>query len=157
MIRQEQQRADCEAGLARNRKKRKFGEDDTPTATDFSSFNTVSTTDSPDSSPTDFCHYAANLIQRAEISGGGDNVCPSITTIPPSSNLPHPTNSASSSRKTQIPLENLFNYSLDPEEGLEFYWPGSKKNLEADLLVHEHALANKLSDSEMVPNPVVPI
>ena len=147
VIRQEQQRADCEAGLARNRKKRKFGEDDTTMATDFSSFNTVSTTDSLDSNPTEFCQYAANLIQHAETSGG-DNV---------SSNLPHPTNSASSSRKTQIPLENLFNYSLDPEEGLEFYWPGSKKNLEADLLAHEHALANELSDSETVPNPVVPI
>jgi len=60
-------------------------------------------------------------------------------------------------RRSQIPLENLFNYSLDPEEGLEFYWPRSKKNLEADLLAHEHALANELSDLETVPNPVVPI
>ena len=56
-------------------------------------------------------------------------------------------NAASSSRKTRILLANLFDYTLSPEEGLEFYWPGSKKNLEADLLEHEHALADELSDS----------
>jgi hypothetical protein len=48
----------------------------------------------------------------------------------PSSTLP---------RKTDIPLAKLFDYSLGPEDRLEFYWPGSKKNLEADLRAHEQA------------------
>ena len=47
---------------------------------------------------------------------------------------------------TQIPLAKLFNYVLSPEDGLEFYWPGSKKNLEADLVAHELAAAEESSD-----------
>ena len=133
-VRMEQQHADRKAGLARNRKKRKFGDNDT-TATDLPPSDSAAT-DTLDSQPVEFRQYAANLIQRAEVSNGDNDQNPP-TTQP---------NVASSTRKTQILLANLFDYSLSPEEGLEFYWPGSKKNLEADLLAHEHALANELSD-----------
>ena len=46
-------------------------------------------------------------------------------------------------------LSNLFNYDLDSTvgEGLEFYWPGSIKNLEDDLLVHDRAAAEANSGS----------
>jgi len=136
-VRMEQQRTDREAGLAHNHKKRKFGEDGT-TATDLPASDSGSiATDNLDSPPAEFRQYAANLIQRAAVSNGGNNQDPR-TTQP---------NAASSSRKTQILLANLFDYTLSPEEGLEFYWPGSKKNLETDLLAHEHALADELSDS----------
>jgi hypothetical protein len=140
VIRMEQQRADREAGLARNRKKRKFGDDNT-TPTDISS-----TTDSLDSIPMEFSEYAAILIQQAELSHGDGDTVSRSTSIPSSSNTQHPRNAASS-RTTQIPLANLFDYTLSPEEGLEFYWPGSQRNLEADLLAHERALADELSDS----------
>lgn len=133
-VRMEQQRADREAGLARNRKKRKFSDNDT-TATDFPPSDSTAT-DTLDSQPAEFHQYAANLIQRAEVSNSDRDQNP-CTTQP---------NVASSSRKTQILLANLFDYTLSPEEGLEL---GRKKNLEADLLAHEHALANELSDSSM--------
>jgi hypothetical protein len=141
----EQQRADREAGFARNRKKRKFGKDNT-TAADLPPPGS-STTDSQDPEPTEFLQYAVNLIQRAEVLNGDVNfVSQSTTHVPaPFPSLNFHANVASSSRKTQILLANLFDYTLSPEEGFEFYWPGSKENLEADLLVHEHALADELS------------
>ena len=104
-----------------------------------SSSNTGSmATDSLDSNPTEFCQYPANLsMQKYQVV---------VTMLPVlySSNLPHPKVS-SSRRKTQILLENLFNHTLNPEEGLESYWPRSRKNLEAPI----DAFANELSDSEM--------
>jgi len=38
---------------------------------------------------------------------------------------------------------DLFNYALESAVGmgLGFYWPGSVKNLEEDLLVHEQTAA----------------
>ena len=141
----QQQRADREAGFARNRKKRKFGEGDT-SATDLPPPDS-SMTDSQDPEPREFCQYAANLIQRAEVSNGDDDFVSQSTSGPmPFPNLNVQANMTSSSRKTQILLANLFDYTLSPEEGLEFYWPGSKKNLEADLLANEHALADELFD-----------
>lgn len=152
---------DREAGLARNRKKRKFGMDDTmpsdllPTNPDLPN--------GMDSDDTEFRQYAENLIREAEISRDDDDLPEDI--IPPStiptlaaaepqtSHAPRQqrvrasASSSSSSRKTQIPLANLFNYTLSPDVGLEFYWPGSKKNLDADLVAHELAAAEEVSES----------
>ncbi|KAF8964938.1 hypothetical protein BDZ97DRAFT_2074991 [Flammula alnicola] len=145
----EQKRVDQEAGLARNRKKRNL-----------------------ESESMDFRQYAENLIQQARISRNDDDHPDIVTPQPtiPTSAIPNPSaqpqvhvNSASSasstsSRKTDIPLAKLFNYTLSPEDGLEFYWPGSKKNLEADLLAHElcpsylrHAARRKTSQYPSIP------
>jgi hypothetical protein len=152
----EQKRVDGEAGLTRNRKKRKFGED-----------NTAETNppnpDSPDSlNPDimDFREYANNLIRQARVSQDDDDLLDIInpqstiptTAIPNPNAQAHPNvNTASSAssmplRKTDIPLAKLFDYMISPEEGLDFYWPGSRKNLEVDLLAHEHAWADELPD-----------
>ena len=48
--------------------------------------------------------------------------------------------------KDSIPLAKLLNYTLSPEDGLEFYCPGSKKNLEVDLVAHELSAAEESSD-----------
>jgi hypothetical protein len=144
IIRMEQQRVDREAGLARNRKKRKFGEEDTmSTHLPPSNANSL-----PDSESMEFHQYAMNLIQRAEASSDDNNIASQSTSPADSNSHQHPrtqTIPASSSRKTQIPLANLFDYTLSAEEGLAFYWPGSKKNMEADLLAHEQALADEVT------------
>ncbi|KIM35265.1 hypothetical protein M413DRAFT_79560, partial [Hebeloma cylindrosporum] len=138
-IRMEQQCADREAGLARSRKKRKFGE--TMTGADPSNLppSDSTVTDPVDSPQVDFLQYAESLLQQVEESNDDDNQ----NSPPIQPNAP----SSSSSRKTQISLANLFDYTLSAEEGLEFHWPGGKKNLEADLLAHERVLADELSDS----------
>ena len=146
----ELKRVDREAGLARNRKKRKFGMDNTATA-DPPPTNPY-LPDNADSDTTEFHQYADNLIREAQDDNNvPEDAIPPLT-IPTSTSgepqTPHAPRqqrttpaSSSSSRKTQIPLAKLFNYALSPEDGLEFYWPGSKNNLEADLVAHELAAA----------------
>jgi hypothetical protein len=132
VIGMQQKREDQEAGIARNRKKRRFGEDTTASSP-------------PGSAPLnpevelaeDFCQYAEDLIQDAQISRDSDE---DVSAAIPN---PNPNPSSASSRKTSIPLANLFDYTLSPVDGLEFYWPGGKINLEADLLAHERALADE--------------
>lgn len=133
---------DSSRGLARNRKKRKFGEDEsTETAAPLPS----STSDDFDAADTNFRDYAQNLIQQAQVSQQEDtnddlSVSPPIPEpIPAAASL----STSRSSGKTQIKLKDLFNYSLNRTagEGLEFYWPGSIKNLEDDLRAHERAAA----------------
>lgn len=148
----EQGRLDRAASLARNRQKRKFGEDNTAANPPIPNLP-----DSPDSETPDFQRYARDLIQQAQISRddeGSDVVTPEpATPIPAAPNLNaqpsvNPARSASLmlTRKTDIPLAKLFDYSLSPEDGLEFYWPRSKKNLEADLRAHEQAWADEFSN-----------
>lgn len=110
-----------------------------------------------DSDTTEFHQYADNLIREAQDDNSvPEDAIPPLT-IPTSTSgepqTPHAPRqqcttpaSSSSSQKTQIPLAKLFNYALSPEDGLEFYWPGSKKNLEADLVAHELAAAEESSD-----------
>ncbi|KIJ92854.1 hypothetical protein K443DRAFT_5932 [Laccaria amethystina LaAM-08-1] len=114
-----------------------------------------------DSTATDmeFHQYAEILIQQAQASQQMDAqedappepVPPSASGPCPTEPQPHTARSASASRtrKTQITLANLFNYDLVSTvgEGLEFYWPGSIKNLEDDLLVHDRAAAEANSGS----------
>jgi hypothetical protein len=146
----EQKRLDREAGLARNHQKRKFGEDNTAAANP----PIPNLPDSPDLEPPNFQQYAQELIQQAQISRddeGDDVVTPQsaapILATPNLNALPsiNPARPASSTltRKTDIPLAKLFDYSLSPEDGLEFYWPRSKENLEADLRAHEQAWADE--------------
>lgn len=146
---------DREAGLAHNRKKRKFGMDNTATA-DPPPTNPY-LPDNADSDTTEFHQYADNLIREAQDDNSvPEDAIPPLT-IPTSTSgepqTPHAPRqqcttpaSSSSSRKTQILLAKLFNYALSPEDGLEFYWPGSKKNLEVDLVAHELAAAEESSD-----------
>lgn len=158
----EQKRLDREAGLARSRKKRKFGEDDTAAANP----PIPNSPDSPDSESPDFRQYAQDLIQQARISrddeGDDDDVVTLQSAAPilatPNLNaqpLVNPARSTSSTfpRKTAIPLAKLFDYSLSPEDGLEFYWPRSKKNLEADLRAHEQAWADEFPNASSAQTP----
>lgn len=127
-------------GLARTRKKRKFGEDD-----NVASPSNLTDDIDPD---VDFREYAKNLIRQAQISQQEDThedppappPIPQPTQSQPSATAAPPS-STSTASKTQVKLADLFNYTLDNAvgEGLGFYWPGSVKNLEEDLLAHEHA------------------
>ncbi|KAF8950570.1 hypothetical protein BDZ97DRAFT_1933756 [Flammula alnicola] len=92
--------------------------------------------------------YAEGLFRQVELSNQEDDddnfppyIMPTLsepTTIP-INGVQQATRRPSTSRnhKTQIPLSELFNFTIRPEEGLEFYWPGSKKNLEEELRAHE--------------------
>ncbi|KIJ99353.1 hypothetical protein K443DRAFT_679974 [Laccaria amethystina LaAM-08-1] len=162
----ELKRVDREAGLARNHKKRKFSMDDTAPSDPPPSLPNPDLLNSTDSNDTEFHQYVENLIREAEISRNDDEdiIPPSTihttaTAEPQSSHALRQqcvtsASSSSSSRKTQIPLANLFNYTLSPDDGLEFYWPGSKKNLDADLVVHELVAAQELSDSSLTQSPL---
>lgn len=136
-------REDCELGLVRNRKKRKFAEivdEDQPL--------TLTSTDTAEPvDPTNFQQYAEGLFRQVELSNveDDDEILPPhimpIRSHPGPSTIPtqQPSRSSTSrNSKTQIPLAELFNLAIRPEEGLEFYWPGSKKNLEEELLAHEN-------------------
>lgn len=134
-------REDRELGVARNRKKRKFEE----ISDDVQPLSSTSADTLEHLDPTDFRHYAEGLVRQAEISNQEDvdeilpaSILPTVSPI--QSQEPHSylmTTTNHRNLKTQIPLSGLFNFSLRPEEGLEFYWPGSKKNLEEELLAHE--------------------
>jgi len=136
-----------ENGLARNRKKRKFGGDELVEA----SPSTLTDDVDSDAADLDFRGYAENLIRQAQISRQEDEredhpipppVSQSVQPQPNTPLAPGPS-STSTSRKTQIRLADLFNYALDSAvgTGLGFYWPGSVKNLEEDLLAHERMAA----------------
>jgi hypothetical protein len=142
---------DCELGLARNRKKRKFEQ-----ISDEEQLLTPTSTDTHDHvEPTDFRQYAEGLLRQAELSNQEDDnevlppyIMPTLTAQlpplspqqpPPCPQQPPSQSSTSGNTKTQIPPSGLFNFTLRPENGLEFYWPGSKKNLEEQLLAHENA------------------
>ncbi|KDR69467.1 hypothetical protein GALMADRAFT_104095 [Galerina marginata CBS 339.88] len=170
-------REDRELGLARDRKKRKFEEvaDEDQAVTPTSS-DTVEPVD-----PTDFRQYAEGLLRQAELSNteADDDdddealppyILPSVTlprtpTIPvgstvttaapsttPASNTQNPRRGQPRS-KTQIPLSELFNFTIRPEDGLEFYWPGSKKNLEEELLAHEDVFTTNNTNSTSTTAP----
>lgn len=133
----QQKREDREAGIVRNRKKRQFGEDTSAQSTPGSA------APSPEVELTeDFRQYAEDLIQDAQISRDGEDDVPAA--VPNPNPNPDP---SSASRKTSIPLAKLFDYRLNPDDGLEFYWPGGKANLEADILAHEQALVDEFSHS----------
>lgn len=144
-------------GLARNQKKRKFGDEESTETEQIPSPDDCDT----DSTATDmeFRQYAEILIQQAQASQQIDAqedipaepLPPSVSGPCPIQPQPRTASSSSALRmgKTQITLSNLFNYDLDSTvgEGLEFYWPGSIKNLEDDLLVHDRAAAEANSGS----------
>ncbi|KAF8956827.1 ribonuclease H-like domain-containing protein [Flammula alnicola] len=146
-------REDRDLGLSRQRRKRKFGDED---GDDISlSTSSTGTEDGTEPGPTNFSDYAAGLIQQAVISDAPDalgDTSPSIPTSSSSTSLPNePPRQTRVPAKTQIALAALFDFTIKPEDGLEFYWPGSKKNLEDDLLAHERALADEL-ENESVPS-----
>jgi hypothetical protein len=62
VVETEQKRLDREAGLARNRKKRKFGRDNTAADDPL----IPNSPDSPDSESLDFQQYAQDLIRQAQ-------------------------------------------------------------------------------------------
>ena len=137
-------REDHELGLACNRKKRKFKE-----ITEVDQPLTLTSTDTSEHiNPTDFQQYAEGLFWEVELSNQEDDddvfppsIMPTLSepTVTPANGIQQaPCHSLTSrSHKTQIPLLQLFNFMFCPEEGLEFYWPGSKKNLEEELQAHE--------------------
>lgn len=145
-------REDRELGLARNRKKRKFEEimeEDQP-------LTLTSTDTSEHVDPTDFQRYAEGLVRQVELSNQEDDddifppsIMPTLSepTIIPINGVQQATRhpSTSRNRKTQIPLSELFNFTRRPEEGLEFYWPSSKKNLEEELQAHESVFGGNSS------------
>ena len=146
---------DCEAGLAHNHKKQKSGMDNT-VAVDLPPTNPY-LPNNTDSDTTEFHQYADNLIWEAQDDNNVPEDAISPLTIPTGTagepQTPHApcqqcTTPASSSSlwKTHILLAKLFNYTLSPEDGLEFYCPGSKKNLEVDLVAHELSAAEESSD-----------
>ena len=147
----------CDNGLAINWKKCKFGDEESTGTEQIPSPDDCDT----DLTATDMecCQYTEILIQQAQASQqiNTQEHIPAET-LPPSVSGPcpiqpqsptAPSSSALCMGKTQNMLANLFNYDLNSTvgEGLEFYWPGSIKNLEDDLLVHNHAAAEANSGS----------
>ncbi|KAF8808753.1 hypothetical protein BYT27DRAFT_7255217 [Phlegmacium glaucopus] len=138
-------RKDCDLGLARNWKKQKFEEitdEDQPLTSTLT--DTIEHVD-----PTDFRCYAEGLLRQAELSNQEevDDDLPlyimptlllpdSLTT--PAHNTQQRPQRLPPTTKTQVCLLELFNFTIRPEEGLEFYWPRGKKNLEEGLLAHEN-------------------
>lgn len=113
-----------------------------------------------DAADMDFCQYAQDLILQAQMSQQEAPEDPPIS-VPVFELLlgaqPRPriaaSSSSSSTSKTQITLANLFDYTLDRAvgQGLEFYWPGSIKNLEDDLLAHERAASAEAAPYSTTP------
>lgn len=161
-------REDRELGLIRTRKKRKFEEtEDAEGSLSATSKDTLEEID-----PTDFRRYAEGLVRQVELSNEDDNdevelpahVLPSIPPQPvPSQAPPAPVQSNASNvratttrtGKTQIPLANLFNYTLDSQSGLEFYWPAAKKKLEDELLAYDVA-ATQGSSADTTSSSAIP-
>jgi len=149
-------REDRELGLACNQKKRKFEE---ITKVD-QPLTLTSTNTSEHINPTDLQQYAEGLFWQVELSNQEDDddvfppsIMPTLSkpTVTPANSIQQaPCHSLTSrSHKTQIPLLQLFNFTICPEEGLEFYWPGSKKNLEEELRAHESVFGRNFASTAM--------
>jgi len=140
-------REDRELGLDRKRTKCKFAEVDDSTQSQTDTPPSASAIDSSDDEdPTDFQQYVEGLLNQVQQSNEEEQILPPTVSVlqpgPPITSMTHsqynPSTTSSRQSPTQIPLIDLFNYTMPPENGLEFYWPGCKKNLEDLLAVHEN-------------------
>lgn len=175
VVRMQLKREDRDLDLSRQRRKRNFGDEDGGS----SSLSTPSTGSdtTADLGPTNFRDYAAGLIRQAEISNAADVLedtspplnpavaTPSYTFSPPPV-IPSTTSTSSTGPSNEPPrptcapsktLTDLFDFTVKPEDGLEFHWPGGKKNLADDLRAHEDALADEFASdghaSSAIPQP----
>ena len=123
--------------LLKCRGKRKLSDDNEPSST---AVNEPSDTDADDDS---FEGLAQNLINSAIDDSAADAANEAEEATAPSS-APAVPNQQRTRRPThtQIPLASLFNFTrLD--NGLDFYWKGAIRNLDADAAACELAFAQQ--------------
>ena len=127
-------RCHASLGLLKCRGKRKLGDDDEPSST---AVDEPSDTDADDDS---FEGLAQNLINSA-IDDSAANEAEEATAPSSAPAVPNQQRTRRPTR-TQIPLASLFNFTrLD--NGLDFYWKGAIRNLDADAAACELAFAQQ--------------
>jgi hypothetical protein len=137
VVRMDIRRRHASLGLLKCRSKRKLGDNDEPSST---------AVDEPSDADTDddsFEGLVQNLINSAIDDSAADvaneaeeaTAPSSAPAVPNQQRTRHPT-------RTQIPLASLFNFTrLD--NGLDFYWKGAIRNLDADAAACELAFAQQ--------------
>ena len=134
VVRMDIRRRHASLGLLKCRGKRKLGDDDEPSST---AVDEPSDTDADDDS---FEGLAQNLINSA-IDDSAANEAEEATAPSSAPAVPNQQRTRRPTR-TQIPLASLFNFTrLD--NGLDFYWKGAIRNLDADAAACELAFAQQ--------------
>lgn len=135
VVKMELRRTHVEAGLTHTRRKRAFGEIDSPE-------EPPQSTDSPavhaDESDPDFRAVAQALVASATAAADADSDSPSDDPTEPPPSRPqnaHPT------QYQPIPLKLLFDYpvaaTMHEGVGLDFYWKGGLRNLDRELASYD--------------------
>jgi hypothetical protein len=132
VVRMDVRRRHAALGVLKTRGKRKLGHNDKPLES--------TTEDSPsDNEDEDFSAIAHNLIIAAIDNRAADEA-EDHDPSPPGTAVPINTQRGRRSTRTQMPLATLFDFNrLD--SGLDFYWTGAVKNLDAEADACEHAFS----------------
>jgi hypothetical protein len=129
-------------GVLKTHGKRKLGHDDKPEST---------TEDLPsDNEDEDFGVIAHDLIVTAIDDRAADEA-EDQDLLPPGVAVPNSTQRRLSHRpiRTQMPLVTLFDFNrLD--SGLDFYWTGAVKNLDAEAHACENAFSQQIADMQNI-------
>ena len=140
VVRMDIRRRHAALGVLKTRGKRKLGHDDKPAES--------TTQDLPsDNEDEDFGAIAQNLIVAAIDDRAADEAeDPNLLSPALVSNGTQRTGSRRPIR-TQLPLATLFDFKrLD--SGLDFYWTGAVKNLEAEADACENAFSQQVADMQ---------
>lgn len=134
MVRMDIRRRHAALGVLKMRGKRKLGHNDEPLE---------STTEDPpsDNEDKDFSAIAHDMIIAAIDDRAADEA-EDRDPSPPGAAVPINTQRGRRPTRTQMPLATLFDFNrLD--SGLDFYWTGAVKNLDAEADTCEHAFSQQ--------------
>jgi hypothetical protein len=138
MVRMDIRRRHAALGVLQTRGKRKLGHDDNPAES--------TTEDLPsDNEDENFGAIAHNLIIAAIDDRAADEAEDQYLSSP--ALVPNSTQRSRRPIRTQLPLATLFDFNrLD--SGLDFYWTGAVKNLDAEADACENAFSQQVADMQ---------